>query len=62
MADIAELEKLITDKCPKCKSDKLQLEVHDSCWTVCCQNCFAVRGKYCDTPEEAVESWNGVRR
>lgn len=65
MADIAELEKRITDNCPKCKTnDKLRLEVHDSYWSVCCNSCFVVRGKYCDTPEEAVEAWNGngVRR
>lgn len=56
---IEEINKITTRKCPKCDTvDFLELEVHDSCWTVCCNKCFHVRGPYCNTPEQAVDEWN----
>jgi Zn ribbon nucleic-acid-binding protein len=56
---IEKVNKVATRKCPNCDTvDFLELEVHDSCWTVCCTKCFRVRGPYCNTPEEAVDEWN----
>lgn len=54
--------------CPVCHTNHdLRLEVHDSCWTVCCGNCLHigngfVRGEYCNNEEEAIDAWNrGIR-
>ena len=44
-------------------NDKLDIEVHDGCYTVCCTTCLMngtgfVRGPYSGTEEEAIEAWN----
>lgn len=46
-------------------NDKLDMEVHDGCYTVCCTNCLMnreirgfVRGPYSMTEEDAINAWN----
>jgi hypothetical protein len=60
--------KIDIGKCPVCNTNHdLQIEVHDSCYTVCCNNCLMngngfVRGPYSMTAEEAIKEWNLMKR
>ena len=48
-----------TRPCPVCKTtEHLEVEVHDLCWTVCCNKCYKVRGPYCNDRETAIAAWN----
>ena len=60
--------KIDIGKCPVCNTNHdLQIEVHDSSYTVCCDNCLMnkrgfVRGPYSMTAEEAIKKWNLMKR
>lgn len=48
-----------TRPCPVCKTtEHLEVEVHDLCWTVCCNGCYKIRGPYCNDRETAIAAWN----
>lgn len=61
---IKEYGKMLVLKrpCPLCRRwDELTVEVHDSCYTVCCKRNSCInryRGGYAGTPEDAVDMWN----